>query len=171
LTPLPPPLGRGELVAWRLDQATHRTSWNSGEGAYAAGGRWNSKGVRAVYCSLDPATAILEVAAHEGFKALDTVPHVLTAVTITDPSRVQIVEPAAVPNPNWLRPGSPSAGQQAFGDSLLALHAFVVIPSTVSTHSWNVIFIAAAAIGAYTMRLQERFALDTQLHPLSTQNH
>ena len=171
MTPLPPPLGRGELVAWRLDQATHRASWNSGESAYAAGGRWNSKGVRAVYCSLDPATAILEVAAHEGFKALDTVPHVLTAVTITDPSRVQIVEPAAVPNPNWLRPGSPSAGQQAFGDSLLALHAFVVIPSTVSTHSWNVIFIAAAAIGAYTMRLQERFALDTQLHPLSTQNH
>ena len=170
MTPLPPPLGRAELVAWRLDRATYRTNWDSGEGAYQFGGRWNSKGVRAVYCSLDPATAILEVAAHEGFKTLDTVPHVLTAVTITDPSRVQIVEPAALPNPNWLRPGSPSAGQQAFGDSLLALHAFVVIPSTVSTHSWNVIFVAATATGAYTMRLQERFALDTRLHPPSTQN-
>jgi len=165
VTPLPPPLGRAELVAWRLDQATYRTNWDSGEGAYQFGGRWNSRGVRAVYCSLDPATAILEVAAHEGFRTLDTVPHVLTAVTIADFSGVHVVDPAAVPNPNWLRPGNPSAGQQAFGDSLLALHAFVVIPSTVSTHSWNVIFIAATTTGAYTMRLQERFALDTRLHP------
>jgi RES domain-containing protein len=165
LTPLPPLLGSAELVAWRLDQATYRTSWDSGEGAYQFGGRWNSKGVRAVYCSLDPATAILEVAAHEGFKTLDTMPHVLTAMLITDPSRVQIVEPISVPNLNWLRPGIPSAGQQAFGDALLASRAFIVIPSAVSTHSWNVIFVAATATGSYSIRLQEDFALDTRLHP------
>jgi RES domain-containing protein len=167
LTPLPPPLGPAELVAWRIDDATHRLSWDGGEGAYQFGGRWNSKGVRAVYCSLDPATAILEVAAHTGFKALDTVPHVLTAVTITDLSSVRVVDPASVPNPNWLRPGNPSAGQQAFGDTLLTRHAFVVIPSAVSTHSWNLIFVAATAAGAYAMRLQEDFALDTRLHPLT----
>jgi RES domain-containing protein len=165
VTPLPPPLGPAELVILRLDEAIYRTSWDSGEGSYLAGGRWNSKGVRAVYCSLDPATAILEVAAHNGFKALDTVPHVLTASTITDASRVHVVDPAAVPNANWLRPGSPSAGQQAFGDALLAQHRFIVLPSAVSTHSWNVIFVAATAAGAYTVRLQEDFALDPRLHP------
>lgn len=165
LPPLPPPLGAAELVIWRLDQAAYRASWDSGEGAYQFGGRWNSRGVRAVYCSLDPATAILEVAAHEGFKVLDTVPHVLTAATITDPSRVYVVDPTSVPNPNWLRPGVPGAGQQAFGDALFARHQFVVLPSTVSTHSWNLIFIAAMAAGAYAMRLQEDFALDTRLHP------
>ena len=133
----------------------------------ARGGRWNSKGVRAVYCSLDPATAILEVAAHKRFEVLDTVPHVLTGATITDLSRVHIVDPAAVPNANWLRPGSPGAGQQAFGDTLLARHAFVLIPSAVSTHSWNIIFVAATAAGAYAFRLQEPFALDTRLHPPS----
>jgi len=47
------------------------------------GGRWNSRGLRAVYCSIDPAAAILEVAVDKGFKTLGTVPHVLTAVTIT----------------------------------------------------------------------------------------
>ena len=165
MTPLPPPLGRAELVAWRLDQAKFRSAWDSGEGAYRVGGRWNGRGVRAVYCSLDPATAILEVAVHKGFRALDTVPHVLTALEITDPSRVHVVDPAAVPNANWLRPGIPSAGQQAFGDALLAQHTFVVIPSTVSSHSWNLIFVAATAAGAYGMRLQEDFALDTRLHP------
>jgi RES domain-containing protein len=165
LTPLPPPLNPAELVAWRLDDAKFRGTWDRGEGAFRFGGRWNSKGVRAVYCSLDPATAILEVAAHSGFDTLDTVHHVLTAATITDVSRVHVVEPASVPNANWLRPGNPSAGQQAFGDALLARHAFVAVPSAVSTHSWNLIFVAAAASGAYTMRLQEDFALDPRLNP------
>src|ERR1700680_3170095 len=99
----PPPLGPADLVAWCLDHAKHCAAWDSGEGAYRAGGRWNSKGVRAVYCSADPATAILEVAVHKGFKALDTVDHVLTAAVITDRSNAYVVDPASVPNPNWLR--------------------------------------------------------------------
>lgn len=168
MTPLPGALGGRELVAWRLDQAVFAPTWDSGEGAYWAGGRWNRRGIRAVYCSIDPATAILEVAVHNGFKALDTVPHVLTAVTISAPSRVHVVEPSSVPNPNWLRPGIPGAGQQAFGAELLAKHGFVMIPSAVSTHSWNLIFVASAAAGAYSVRSQEPFALDTRLHPPGT---
>lgn len=164
MTPLPAPLGGRELVAWRLDQAIFAATWDSGEGAYRVGGRWNSKGVRAVYCSIDPATAILEVAVHKGFKALDTVPHVLTAIDV-DPASVFIVRPASVPNPNWLRPGIPSAGQQAFGDDLLSKHKFVLMPSAVSTASWNLIFVGSKAAGAYTVRSQETFALDTRLHP------
>jgi RES domain-containing protein len=117
-----------------------------------------------VYCSIDPATAILEVAVHKGFRALDTVPHVITAATI-DPAGVFVVEPSTVPNPNWLRPGIPSAGQEAFGDALLAKYRFVVIPSVVSTASWNLIFIGSNAPGSYKVRSQDPFALDTRLHP------
>lgn len=168
MTPLPAPLGQGGLVAWRLDQARFATSWDSGEGAYQVGGRWNSRGVRAVYCSLDPSTAILEVAVHKGFKALDTVPHVLTSLTIGEPAAVHVVRPADVPNPNWLRPGIPSAGQQAFGDALLARHRFVAIPSAVSTRSWNLIFLRADAATGYVVQDQEAFALDTRLHPPAT---
>lgn len=162
---VPVALGGTELAAWRLDQAIHAPAWDSGEGAYRVGGRWNSKGVRAVYCSLDPATAILEVAVHKGFRALDTVAHVMTAAVIIDPSDVHVVDPARVPNPNWLRPGIPSAGQQAFGDDLLRQHRFVAIPSAVSTHSWNLIFLAEGATDGYTLKFQEAFALDTRLHP------
>ena len=165
MTPLPAPLGGNELVAWRLDSAAHASTWASGEGAFLFGGRWNSKGVRAVYCSIDPATAILEVAVHKGLSLLDTVAHVLTAVTIADPAAVHVVDPASLPNPNWLRPGIPGAGHQNHGNRLLSEHRFVVIPSAVSVHSWNLIFIAASAAGAYDVRLQERFALDTRLHP------
>ena len=165
MTPLPEALGGKELVAWRLDIERHALAWDSGEGAFLSGGRWNGKGVRAVYCSIDPATAILEVAVHKGFKTLDTVAHVLTAMTITDPKAVYVVEPASLPNPNWLRPGIPGAGQQAHGNQLLSTHRFVAIPSAVSVHSWNLIFVATAASGAYSMKMQEKFALDTRLHP------
>jgi len=165
MTLLPIGLGGTELVAWRLDQAIHAATWDSGEGAYRVGGRWNSKGVRAVYCSLDPATAILEVAVHKGFRALDTVAHTITAAVVADPAHVHVVDPATVPNPNWLRPGIPGAGQQAFGDTLLRRHRFVAIPSAVSTHSWNLIFLAGGGAGAYALKFQESFALDTRLHP------
>lgn len=117
-----------------------------------------------MYCSVDPATAILEVAVHKGFKALDMIPHVITEVTI-DPSSVFVVEPSMIPNPNWLRPGIPSAGQQAFGDDLLGKRTFVLIPSVVSTASWNLMFVGANAAGSYQVKSQEPFALDTRLHP------
>jgi len=165
MTPLPAPFGGSELAAWRLDEAVFAATWDSGEGAYRVGGRWNSKGIRVVYCSIDPATAILEIAVHKGFKALDTVPHLLTRMSVTEPAGVHVVDPASVPNPNWLRPGIPSAGQQVFGDELLARHKFVLIPSAVSIYSWNLIFIGARAAGAYAVALQEAFALDTRLHP------
>jgi RES domain-containing protein len=161
---MPVPLVGGQLFAWRLDAAKHKATWNSGEGARINGGRWNSVGHAVVYLSADPATAILELAVHKGFDALDTVPHVLTAVRIGELSSLHVVDPAKAPNPNWLRPGTPSAGQQRFGDGLVQRHAFVAIPSAVSTHSWNVIFDPAVAAGRYVQHLQEPFALDTRLN-------
>lgn len=165
MTPLPPPLGPGDLVFWRLDQARHAPGWNTGEGSYRVGGRWSPRGVRAVYAALDPATAILEVAVHKGFVALDTVPHVLTSARLSAVGDVRVVLPGEVPNANWLRPGSVSAGQQAFGAALLRAHPFVLMPSVVSTHSWNVVFDPAVAAGRYGDVAQEAFALDQRLHP------
>lgn len=164
MTPLPPPLGSGEIRFWRLDQERHAASWASGEGARLIGGRWNSRGVWAVYAALDPATAILEVAVHKGFKVLDTAPHVLTSARIVDPSSIQVVQPEDVPNPNWLVPSTHGPGQQGFGDALLSAHRFVLIPSTVSRQSWNLIFEAGQGAGAFDDMRQERFALDPRLH-------
>jgi RES domain-containing protein len=167
VTPLPPPLGSGELFFWRLDQAKFADGWDSGEGSYLVGGRWSSRGVRAVYASLDPATAILEVAVHKTFRTLDTVPHILTWARINDAKMVHVVNAADVPNPNWLRPGAVGAGQQTFGDAMLKAHPFMLIPSAVSTHSWNLIFDPTAAKGWYNWVARESFALDTRLHPPS----
>jgi RES domain-containing protein len=165
MMPLPPPLGAGGLIFWRLDQAAFAPTWNSGEGSFRFGGRWNSPGVRAVYAALDPSTAILEIAVHLGFKTLDTVAHVLSSAEILDLRRVRVVTLRDVPNPNWLRSGASSDGQLAFGDSLLRDNPFLLIPSVVSVHSWNLVFDPALAEGLYGAVAQEPFALDMRLHP------
>jgi len=162
---LPFPLGGRDILGWRVDQEKFGPTWDSGIGAYSAGGRWNSAGTYAVYASLDPATAILEVAVHKTFRILDIVPHVLTSFTVPNAADIHVVMPADVPNPAWLVPGTPGAGQQAFGDDLLARHKFILIPSAVSRHSWNLIFDAGRAKNAYTFRHQERLSIDTRLNP------
>lgn len=165
MMPLPPPLGDGALRLWRLDRARHARTWDSGEGSFLAGGRWSSRGRRAVYCALDPATAILEVAAHKTFQALDVDPHVLTSARIKAPARVHVLDIATLPNPNWLFPGAPSAGQQSFGDSLMDRHGMALVPSVVSRHSWNLIFEAGTTNDLLDDVTQEDFALDQRLHP------
>ena len=160
---LPPPLGGGEIRFWRLDAEKHAATWNTGEGSFQVGGRWNSPGVRAIYASLDPATATLEVAVHKGFFVLDTQPHVLTSAYIIDPKKIHVVVPNVIPNPNWLHPCTPNKNQQQYGDELLSSHRFILIPSAVSPHSWNLIFDATKAAADYSDVEQERFALDPRL--------
>ena len=150
-------------MGWRLDPDAYKAAWDSGIGAAKSGGRWNSTGIHAVYCALDPATAIIEVAVHVGFDHLDSVPRVLTSFTVLSPEKIHVVNPDDVPNPNWLRPGRPSVNQQKFGDALLADHGIFVIPSAVSSHSWNLVFRAGLPNANYSFRAQERFALDTRL--------
>jgi RES domain-containing protein len=49
---------------WRVVKTSHANDAFSGEGALRWGGRWNSPGRRAVYCSESKALAMLEVLAH-----------------------------------------------------------------------------------------------------------
>jgi RES domain-containing protein len=48
------------MRAFRLSPKAHQTTAFSGEGARLAGGRWNHKGQRMVYCSESRALAALE---------------------------------------------------------------------------------------------------------------
>ena len=127
---------------------------------------WRSAGKRILYTSLDPATAILEVGVHKGLATLDAVAHTLLHIEILEPARVFRVNHANVPNPNWLRPGTVSRAQQAFGDALLATHAMVLMPSVVSTHSWNLLIDVQADAKFFKLQGSEAFALDPRLNPV-----
>ena len=141
----------------------YKASWDSGIGTQVTGGRWNPPGRRAVYASAAPSTAILEVPAHVGFEALDMAPFVLTCFEIKDPSSIAVIQPEDLPNPNWLIPSQPSPNQQQFGDALLAEHEFVLLPSAVTRHSWNLLLSCELAAGKFKLVSQDRFALDTRL--------
>jgi RES domain-containing protein len=162
LTIFPPQLAT-PLHAWRIDAMAYAASWDSGLGAQAFGGRWNPPGTKAVYCALDPSTAILEVAVHKGFPALDRVGHVSTVLEIADPADVHVVQPKAVPEPGWLLPGVPGPRQQAWGAGLLAQHLFVAIPSSVSRQAWNLVFDPDRAARRYRQRAQEPLSIDPRL--------
>lgn len=53
-----------EVVGWRIVKEKHARSAFSGEGARIFEGRWNSAGVRMVYCSENLALAALEILVH-----------------------------------------------------------------------------------------------------------
>ena len=78
------------------------------------------------------------MAVHAGFDVLDTVAHTLLALNV-DAAGVHVVQPSVIPNASWLRPGTVSRNQQKFGDDLLDQRPLVVVPSVVSTRSWNLL--------------------------------
>ena len=53
-----------EIVAWRIVKERHARAAFSGEGARMFEGRWNSAGLRMVYCSENLALAALELLVH-----------------------------------------------------------------------------------------------------------
>ena len=155
---------RSLLTAWRIDAQRFAPTWDSGLGAEQFGGRWNPKGLRVIYCSLDPATCLVEAAVHRGFEVLDTQPHVLTRLQV-QPAGLRVVQPDELPNPAWLHGGIPSAGQQRFGAALLQAHGIVVLPSVVSRPSWNLLIAPDLAAGRWQLAGQGRLVVDTRLHP------
>lgn len=53
-----------EVIGWRIVKEKHAKSAFSGEGARIFEGRWNSAGVRIVYCSENLALSALEILVH-----------------------------------------------------------------------------------------------------------
>ena len=151
------------LMTWRLETSKHFSTWQTAEGAFLFGGRWSSPNRRVLYTSLDPSTAILEVAVHKGLRTLDAVAHTLIQIELVPIKRIFKLDPASVPNAHWLRPGTISKDQQLFGDALLKTHALVLIPSVVSTHSWNLLIDVDAAKAQFILKSSEAFALNPSL--------
>ena len=91
--------------------------------------------------------------------------HSLTQARVLDVSSVHVVQPHRISNPHWLVPGTPSRSQQQFGAELLNQHPFVLVPSSVSRHSWNLLVNPQLANGLYEVVMQESFGLDGRLNP------
>ncbi|MBX3397698.1 MAG: RES family NAD+ phosphorylase [Gemmataceae bacterium] len=88
------PVGFGS-VTYRSSTPKYATEADllTGEGSRRTGGRWNPKGIAAVYTSLTPETAMAETLAHNRYNALpieDTMPRVFVAIAVNLESVVDL---------------------------------------------------------------------------------
>lgn len=105
------------MILWRLSAARHAKEALSGEGAALRGGRWNSRGIKAVYASLDPATTVLE--ALTTFDAALVPAGGYRLLKLVVPEVAEIIEPALGEFPRgWADWESPDAAR-AYGDAFL----------------------------------------------------
>lgn len=76
-------LGPLHAPLWRMLSIRYQHAPFSGEGARLYGGRWNAKGVAALYAALDPVTAVAEY--YQGFPRPGTLaPYRIEAAPLAD---------------------------------------------------------------------------------------
>jgi len=116
----------------------------SGSGAELFGGRWNSKGIRAIYTSESRALAMLEYIIHTPVHEFPT-DVVLLAIELPKNAIIRSVQLSALPK-DWKSLAAPFSSQ-AFGDTLLHLHSHLCykLPSVVVPQEFNYLIDPAHA--------------------------
>lgn len=125
------------MIVYRLVHPRHSRTAFSGEGAFLAGGRWNSPGVRVVYTSSSVALAVLEVLAYRSARN-PLPPRHLYRITLAE-NQLTWLAPDQLPE-DWMAYPHPES-TQAIGDGwfntgeTLAL----VIPSVLAPQESNIV--------------------------------
>lgn len=125
------------MILWRLVPARWETSALDGVGASVFGGRWNSKGVRAFYLSLDAATTILETLTT--FSRATAPPDGYRLLKIDYDGSIHQPPASSLP-PQWDRPDDASAAR-VFGDAFLRSFAagVLLVPSVFLKSATNAV--------------------------------
>jgi RES domain-containing protein len=126
------------IVAWRLTKARHAAIAFDGEGARLEGGRWNPKGIPAVYLSDHPALAALEAFIHLK-SAATKIEFVMYRVEI--PIEVPVLELAVADLPAGWRTEPPSHGTMEIGEKWIKVGKATVlkVPSVLVPAAVNLV--------------------------------
>ena len=123
------------IRAWRIVNARNAATAFSGDGSRRSGGRWNSKGYRAVYLADSLALATLEVIVHGvSYETLQNYVCILASI----PNKIiQEVDQKSLPR-NW-RNDLPPAELRELGDRWLneQKSAALKVPSAVIPVEFN----------------------------------
>lgn len=105
-----------------------------GEGGLFVSGRWHRRGRRVTYCSLHPATALLEWIAHLELD-MDAVPPQIPYIVIEVPREVRAEQAPELPE-SWRRN---AAVTQSIGDEWLerGRSAILLVPSAIVPEARN----------------------------------
>jgi RES domain-containing protein len=122
------------VILWRI--SNYPTL--DGIGGLYVSGRWHTKGHPVVYCTLNPATALLETLVHMEIDSEDRPEH-FRILRIEGPDRLSMeeLEYSAVPS-DW---GENIALAQQLGDRWLSERRSLLwkVPSVLVPETWNVL--------------------------------
>ncbi|MGA3226526.1 MAG: RES family NAD+ phosphorylase [Acidobacteriaceae bacterium] len=143
------------MILWRV--SNYATL--DGVGGLYVSGRWHTKGHPVVYCTLNPATALLEILVHMEIDAEDR-PERFQMLKIEGPDTLSVeeIKPGALPS-NWIED---LAFTQNLGDGWLseAGSLLLKVPSVLVPETWNVLVNprhAEASLLKVTMRYEHPF--------------
>jgi RES domain-containing protein len=143
------------VILWRV--SNYATL--DGVGGLYVSGRWHTKGHPVVYCTLNPATALLEILVHMEIDAEDR-PERFQMLKIEGPDTLSVeeIKPGALPS-NWIED---LAFTQNLGDGWLseAGSLLLKVPSVLVPETWNVLVNprhAEASLLKVTMRYEHPF--------------
>jgi RES domain-containing protein len=143
------------VILWRV--SNYATL--DGVGGLYVSGRWHTKGHPVVYCTLNPATALLEILVHMEIDAEDR-PERFQMLRIEGPDTLSVeeIKPGALPS-NWVED---IAFTQNVGDGWLSEAGSLLlrVPSVIVPETWNVLVNpqhAEASLLKVTMRYEHPF--------------
>jgi RES domain-containing protein len=143
------------VILWRV--SNYATL--DGVGGLYVSGRWHTKGHPVVYCTLNPATALLEILVHMEIDAEDR-PERFQMLRIEGPDTLSVeeIKAGALPS-NWVED---IAFTQSVGDGWLseAGSLLLKVPSVLVPETWNVLVNprhAEASLLKVTMRYEHPF--------------
>ena len=122
------------MILWRVSNYQNL----DGVGGLYVSGRWHTKGHPVVYCTLNPATALLETLVHIEIDSEDR-PGLFQVLRIEGPDSLslELVEAASLP-PDW---GQDISSTQTIGDLWLSERRSLLlqVPSVLVPETWNVL--------------------------------
>ena len=121
---------------WRLCHKQFAATAFDGTGAKLYGGRWNHKGVPAVYCSATLSLAVLEVLVHH---RVPIPPNDFVAIPVDVPARLKIETCRLADLPaDWSLDPAPARLQEIGSDWLHSLSSAVLaVPSALVQQEFN----------------------------------
>ena len=150
--------------AWRIVKARHASTAFSGEGARLYGGRWTSKGRRAVYVSSTASLATLEIVVHVESPALLSS---YSLIPVGIPGRlIHRLDPTLLPA-GWESFPAP-ASLQRLGDAWLdnRRSPALAIPSAIVPSELNYLLNPEHAdFSKLTIGKSQPYKLDPRLTP------
>ncbi|WP_417198151.1 RES family NAD+ phosphorylase [Bizionia sp.] len=125
------------MIVYRVANLRYKDTTLSGIGAEKVGGRWNSIGTRAVYCSENISLALLEYYVHS--EDISTLPKKILIAKIEFPDDLIIQEPEEIPD-SWKEYPYTSETTKIFTEFSRDRNNFALrVPSTIIGLESNII--------------------------------